>query len=419
MPNYQRVVVYFIALVTSNDRFVQFVGSFGSLEPSEPTNQRTERTEHLSMLARSLIPVTLARMRTDLFDYSLPEDRIAQEPANPRDSSRLLVLDRETGETKHLHFSDIMDELDAGDLLIVNESKVFKARLTGGVVDKGRPEGSPLRAVEVFLIRPDTDTDTDTDTATNWITLAKPGKKLKIGDAIRFDGNVEATVKEKRSEDGTVILTFNRTPEEIIAWTDTAGSVPVPPYVKATPSNTKQYQTVYAKNVGSVAAPTAGFHFTPELIEKLKAKGIKFATITLHVGLGTFRPVQTDDLDDHVMHEEWVSVPHEVRDLIKQTRAAGHRTIAVGTTTVRALESDLEQGFTNIFIKPGYSFKWVDGLITNFHLPKSTLLVLISAFIGEHHADADEGRRIALATYEEAIKKEYRFYSFGDAMLIE
>lgn len=363
-------------------------------------------------------------MKTDLFDYSLPEERIAQEPANPRDSSRLLVLDRETGETKDRHFSDIIDELDAGDLLIANESKVFKARLEGKITGRraqivGREEEETdlqstiynLRSVEIFLIRPDTDTD--------WITLAKPGKKLKIGDVVTFDNNVEATIKEKRAEDGTVILTFNRTPDEVIAWTDTAGSVPVPPYVKATESNTQNYQTVYAKNVGSVAAPTAGFHFTPELIEKLKAKGIKFATITLHVGIGTFRPVQTDDLDDHVMHEEWVNVPSEVRQWIRETRAAGHRSIAVGTTTVRALESNLEQGFTNIFIKPGYQFKWIDGLITNFHLPKSTLLVLISSFIGEHHADPDEGRRIAIATYEEAVQKNYRFYSFGDAMLIQ
>jgi S-adenosylmethionine:tRNA ribosyltransferase-isomerase len=366
-------------------------------------------------LPMSPIPATLqSTMKTDLFDYFLPEDRIAQEPANPRDSSRLLVLDRETGETKDLHFRDIVDELESGDLLIVNESKVFKARLTANSSRLTAEDKMPFAVshpVEIFLIRPDTDTD--------WIALAKPGKKLKIGDIVRFDGGVEATVKEKRSDDGTAVLTFNKSPDEVIAWTDTAGSVPVPPYVKATPSNTAQYQTVYAKTVGSVAAPTAGFHFTPELIEKLKAKGIRFSTVTLHVGIGTFRPVQTYDLDDHVMHEEWVSVPHEVRDLIKKTRAAGHRAIAVGTTTVRALESDLTEGFTNIFIKPVYSFKWVDGLITNFHLPKSTLLVLISAFIGEHRADADEGRKIALATYEEAIKKGYRFYSFGDAMLIK
>jgi len=370
-------------------------------------------------------------MKTDLFDYSLPEERIAQEPANPRDSSRLLVLDRKTGKTKDRHFFDIVDELNAGDLLIANESKVFKARLEGKVVDRrsqvvGRDafsdlpsepvpsatEGTyDLRLVEIFLIRPDTNTD--------WITLAKPGKKLQVGDVVRFDDDVEATVKEKRSDDGTVILTFNKTPDEVIAWTDVAGSVPVPPYVKATASNTQQYQTVYAKNVGSVAAPTAGFHFTPELIEKLKAKGVQFATVTLHVGIGTFRPVKTDDLEDHVMHEEWVNVPPEVRDLIKQTRASGHRAIAVGTTTVRALESDLEQGFTNIFIKPGYQFKWIDGLITNFHLPKSTLLVLISSFIGEHHTHPDDGRKIAIATYEEAVEKGYRFYSFGDGMLIQ
>ncbi|MFA5129661.1 MAG: tRNA preQ1(34) S-adenosylmethionine ribosyltransferase-isomerase QueA [Patescibacteria group bacterium] len=364
-------------------------------------------------------------MQTALFDYHLPEDRIAQEPMTPRDHSRLLVLDRETGEINHRRFFDIVDELDAGDLLIANESKVFKARLKGRLIDEGRSTGSPLRAVEVFLIRPDQDND--------WIALAKPGKKLQVGDVVEFDGDgvgasaaadcapmyVQATIKEKRDADGTIVLTFNKPPNEIVEWTDLVGSVPVPPYVKATPSNTSQYQTVYAKTVGSVAAPTAGFHFTPELIEKLKAKGIQFATVTLHVGLGTFRPVQTDDIDDHVMHEEWVSVPKEVRQRIKEVRASGHRAIAVGTTTVRALESNLDEGFTNIFIKPGYQFTWVDGLITNFHLPKSTLLVLISTFIGEHHSDPDKGRHIALAAYEEAIKQGYRFYSFGDAMLVK
>lgn len=357
--------------------------------------------------------VTLARMRTDLFDYQLPDDHIAQEPMSPRDHSKLLVLDRATGEMNHRHFFDIVDELQAGDLLIANESKVFKARLTGTIkseVDLRPTSHVPRPLIEIFLIRPHDKND--------WIALAKPGKKCKPGTLLSFDEHVTATVKEKRNEDGTIILTFEMTPEEVITWTDRVGSVPVPPYVKATESNTKQYQTVYAKNVGSVAAPTAGFHFTPELIEALKAKGIQFTTVTLHVGIGTFRPVQTDDLDDHVMHEEWVHVPASVRDLIKQTRANGHRAIAVGTTTVRALESDLTEGFTNIFIKPGYQFKWIDGLITNFHLPKSTLLVLISSFIGEHHQDADEGRRIAIAAYEEALKHHYRFYSFGDAMLI-
>lgn len=361
-------------------------------------------------------------MRTDLFDYPLPEDRIAQEPMTPRDHSRLLVLDRATGEMKHEHFYDIVDELNAGDLLIANESKVFKARLTAEIrrseigdqrseKDEQQTTDNRQRTVEIFLIRP--------DRANNWIALSRPGKKCKPGTVIDFKEDVSATVKEKRDEDGTIILTFDRTPEEVIAWTDMVGSVPVPPYVKASETNTKQYQTVYAKNVGSVAAPTAGFHFTPELIEHLKEKGIRFATVTLHVGLGTFRPVQTDDLDDHTMHEEWVSVPQEVRDLIQQTRQEGHRAIAVGTTTVRALESGLTEGFTNIFIKPGYPFKWIDGMITNFHLPKSTLIVLISSFIGERHQNPDDGRKIAITAYEEAIKLGYRFYSFGDAMLIK
>lgn len=365
-------------------------------------------------------------MRTELFDYHLPEDRIAQEPATPRDHSRLLVLDRKSGTFNHRHFYDIVDELEPGDLLIANESKVFKARLTGKIrrseIGDRRSNGNERQTtdheqptVEIFLLRP---TATATATSSNWIALAKPGKKCKPGTIISFEGDVIATVKEKRDEDGTVILTFEKTPDEVLTWTDTVGSVPVPPYVKASETNTKQYQTVYAKQVGSVAAPTAGFHFTPELIERLKSKGIKFTTVTLHVGLGTFRPVQTDDLDHHVMHEEWVSVPQEIRDLIQQTRNDGHRAIAVGTTTVRALESGLTEGFTNIFIKPGHHFNWIDGMITNFHLPKSTLIVLVSSFIGEHHTDPDEGRRIALEAYETAVKLGYRFYSFGDAMLI-
>jgi S-adenosylmethionine:tRNA ribosyltransferase-isomerase len=349
-------------------------------------------------------------MRTDLFDYHLPEDRIAQEPIKPRDHSRLLVLDRKTGEINHRHFFDIIDELNAGDLLIANESKVFKARLKGMIKNTENSNQKIESIIEVFLIRPNDEY--------HWIALAKPGKKLQIGTIIYFDEEIKAIVKEKRTDDGTVILTFDKMPNEIIKWTDHAGSVPVPPYVKATPTNTKEYQTVYAKQVGSVAAPTAGFHFTPELIERLKAKGVQFATITLHVGLGTFRPVQTDDLDDHVMHEEWVHVPQEIRQRIKETRKNGHRAIAVGTTTVRALESGLDEGFTSIFIKPGYQFTWIDELITNFHLPKSTLLVLISSFIGEKHEDHDRGRQIAIKTYQEAIEKEYRFYSFGDAMFI-
>lgn len=353
-------------------------------------------------------------MKTDLFDYRLPKDSIAQKPAKPRDHSRLLALDRATGDIRHKYFYDILDELNAGDLLIANESKVFKARLQAHglrlTADGRRPLTVDCPAFEIFLLRPEQNNQ--------WIALAKPGKKLRINTTIIFDENVTAIVKEKRAEDGTVMIAFNRPPNDILEWTDRVGDVPVPPYVASAPADASDYQTVYAKRVGSVAAPTAGFHFTPELMEKIRAKGIRFETITLHVGLGTFRPVQTDDLEDHVMHEEWVSVPERVRELIKETRADGHRAIAVGTTTMRALESGLTEGFTNIFIKPGHRFVWADGLITNFHLPKSTLLVLVSAFIGEHHADPDDGRRMAIRAYEEAIKLGYRFYSFGDAMLI-
>ena len=334
-------------------------------------------------------------MKTSDFDYSLPPERIAQEPANPRDSSRLLVLNRATGESAHHHFFDLPKFLTPGDLLIVNESRVFKARLQAN-------------GIEIFLIRPE---------GSHWIALAKPAKKLSAGSPLIFDDGSNAHVIEKR-EDGTVIVDFQKSVEDVLAWTDRFGSVPVPPYIQPTETNRAEYQTVYAKTTGSVAAPTAGFHFTLELIEKLKANEIRFATVTLHVGLGTFKPITAETLDGHHMHEEWIEVPKETRDLIAETRRAGHRVIAVGTTTVRALESGLEQGFTNVFITPGYRFKNVDGLITNFHLPKSTLIVLVSAFAGEHHKDPDWGRRTILATYGEALQKNYRFASFGDAMLI-
>jgi S-adenosylmethionine:tRNA ribosyltransferase-isomerase len=354
-------------------------------------------------------------MRTDLFDYDLPKDRIAQEPVRPRDHSRLLVLNRETGDMKHHRFHEINDFLKPGDLLVVNETKVFNARLLGEIDQQTIDNKQPRRwrgeqTIEVFLLRP--------EQGNNWIVLAKPGKLLDRGSAITFQNNVSCTVQKKRS-DGTIIATFNRSPDEIIAWTDIAGSVPVPPYIKKAPDQSDDYQTVYAKEVGSVAAPTAGFHFTPELIEKLKAQGIKFATLTLHVGLGTFRPVKTETIEEHEMHEEWIGIPKETQELTKNTKREGGRVIAVGTTTVRALESDVNQGFTNLFITPGYKFKTVDAMITNFHLPKSTLMVLVSSFAGEKYNDSDDGRKMILRAYEEAKRESYRFYSFGDAMMIQ
>ncbi len=331
-------------------------------------------------------------MKTSDFDYVLPPERIAQTPAEPRDSSRLLVLDRHTGEMRHRRFFEIGEFLRPGDLLVVNESKVFKARLRAG-------------DVEIFLLRSD---------GPHWLALAKPGRKMKSGATLTFSDGMTCRVIEKR-DNGTIAIDFGMPPEDVLAWTDRVGEVPLPPYIHQSQVESRKskvaatYQTVYAKTVGSVAAPTAGFHFTPELIEKLKSQGVRFATVTLHVGLGTFRPIKTETLDAHEMHEEWVDVPDETLAAIEETKRRGGGGIAVGTTTVRALESGVRRGFTNIFITPGYQFKIIDALITNFHLPKSTLLVLLSAFAG---------RDLVFKAYSEAIENGYRFYSFGDAMFI-
>jgi S-adenosylmethionine:tRNA ribosyltransferase-isomerase len=342
-------------------------------------------------------------METSLFDYHLPKKRIAQKSVEPRDHSRLLVLDRKTGAWTHRHFYDIGQFLKPGDLLVVNESKVFKARLHGRT-DKVDAD------VEVFLLRPVGD-------AGQWLALAKPGRKLGVGSGVTFPDGRTCEVMSKQ-EDGTVSVDFRASPDDVIAWTDRIGEIPTPPYVERVPSSPDEYQTVYAKTVGSVAAPTAGFHFTPELMKQLKSQGVEFATVTLHVGLGTFRPMKTRLVEEHEMHEEWINIQEKTQDAIRETKKRGNRVIAVGTTTVRALESGITNGFTKIFITPGYQSKTVNGLITNFHLPKSTLLVLVSSFAGEGRDDVDEGRRTILHAYEDAIAKDYRFYSFGDAMLI-
>ncbi|MEN9557956.1 MAG: hypothetical protein RL141_325 [Candidatus Parcubacteria bacterium] len=317
----------------------------------------------------------------------------------PRDHSRLLVMDRKNGTWEHKHFFEIGQYLQPGDLLVVNETKVFKARLRGMFDGK---------AVEIFLLRPEGD---------QWIALVKPGRRILVGGSVIFEDGRTCIVEAKQG-DGTVMLRFNADANEILSWADRVGEIPIPPYVDQVPTDVEQYQTVYAKTVGSVAAPTAGFHFTPALITALKAQGVAFATVTLHVGLGTFRPIKSETIEEHPMHAEWIDVPKETQRMIAETKAAGNRVIAVGTTTVRALESDVATGFTNIFITPGYRFKVIDGLITNFHLPQSSLLVLVSAFIGEHQVDSDAGRKTLLAAYQQAIEKEYRFYSFGDAMFI-
>ncbi len=354
-------------------------------------------------------------MNTSLFDYALPPERIAQKPMEPREAAKLLVLDRASGNIKDETVGDLPDLLKAGDLLIFNDSKVFKARLKGEVFGRySRDEGT---AVEIFLLRPE---------GNIWIAMAKPGKKLQSGGRVLFADGTKARVLGKR-DDGTIDIDFGMHPDRVFELAEQYGEVPVPPYVEPTKENTETYQTVYAKNVGSVAAPTAGFHFTEELLKKIDAMGVKRAFVTLHVGIGTFRPMKGETLDEHVMHSEWAHVPEETRELIAETKKNGGRVIVVGTTAMRALESSTEltsqaidpttvlggtkgnSGFTDIFIKPGHEFKVADGLITNFHLPKSTLIVLVSAFAGREHV---------LAAYQHAIEHDYRFYSFGDAMLI-
>jgi S-adenosylmethionine:tRNA ribosyltransferase-isomerase len=366
-------------------------------------------------------------MLTSDFDYNLPKQLIAQVPLEPRDSSRLMVLDREEKNVEDKHFFDIVDYLHKGDLLVWNNTKVFKARLRGtlaldketdGLENKIDTTGKILNVsqVEIFLVRP-------MENNKVWKVLAKPGRKLRLGMKIVFAPDFSAQVMLKEN-DGTYLIEFAEDDMLVRAKANKYGEVPTPPYVE-TSSSSERYQTVYAKEEGSVAAPTAGFHFTPELIEKLKNKGVEFAEVTLHVGLGTFLPVKTDKLEEHHMHSEWVELTSKNTDLINAAKAEGRRVVAVGTTTVRALEgvalkfagqTGVEpilrpySGDINIFIYPGFKFKVIDALITNFHLPKSTLLMLVSAFVGD--------KDFVLDCYQKAVKEKYRFFSFGDAMLI-
>ncbi|MFH1089253.1 MAG: tRNA preQ1(34) S-adenosylmethionine ribosyltransferase-isomerase QueA [Candidatus Uhrbacteria bacterium] len=357
-----------------------------------------------------------------LFDYHLPIEQIAQFPVEPRDSSRLLVLGRgretlrpgsgpsggeDVGNIEHRRFFEIVDYLRAGDVLVMNDTKVFKARLRGLVNGK---------EIECFLLR-----SREGNSEGNWFwqALIKPGRKAKIGDVIDLGGL--STMVRLKNSDGTVLLSFEIPPAEVIAFANEHGEVPVPPYVKKAPEKSDLYQTVYARETGSVAAPTAGFHFTKELLQKIKDLGVQIEFMTLHVGIGTFRPVKTETLEAHEMHSELVEIKAEVAERINQAKTEGRRIISVGTTTVRALEGVAnlnkgklpESGFVgevNIFITPGFKFKVIDALITNFHLPKSTLIVLVSALAG---------RERVLAAYEAAVKEGYRFYSFGDAMFAE
>lgn len=348
------------------------------------------------MIKNSLPPTNLT---TKDFYYDLPQTLIAQTPIEPRDMSRLMTINKSNGEIEHHVFRDIIDYLHEGDILVINDSKVIPARLYGIKEDTGI-------SVEVLLLR-----QRNSDT---WEAIVKPGRRLKHGTKIIFgDGMLKAEIVDV-TDDGNRYLKFNVSGGELYNVFDNIGNVPLPPYIKADNSFKDRYQTVYANEAGSAAAPTAGLHFTIELLERIKAKGVKIVPVMLHVGLGTFRPVKADNLSDHIMHSEYFEVSQESADIINNRTG---RVIAVGTTSCRVLESTADNngkiqpvyGDTGIFIYPGYKFKVIDALVTNFHLPESTLLMLISAFAG---------KELIFKAYNEAICQQYRFFSFGDATLI-
>lgn len=333
------------------------------------------------------------------FDYHLPEEKIAQTPIEPRDNSRLLVLDKDTGTIEHRHFYDVIDYLTEKDVLVFNNTKVIPARLFGKK-DTGAK-------IEVFLLKKLNNTD--------WEVLVKPGKKARVGTKIDFSQDVSCEIIKTTDFGGRIArFFFTGVFEEKLSL---LGEMPLPPYIHEKLTDGERYQTVYAKEDGSVAAPTAGLHFTQELFQKLQANKVKTAFVTLHVGLGTFRPVSVDNIKEHVMHSEYYTIDSKTAEIINQTKENGGRVIAVGTTAIRVLESvgksgkmTAQSGDTSIFIYPGFEFKIVDALITNFHLPQSTLLMLISALAN---------RELILNTYQIAIKENYRFFSFGDAMFIK
>ena len=339
-------------------------------------------------------------MKTSDFDFYLPEELIAQTPLERRDASRLLTLDKYTGQTEHHHFYELPQFLRPGDCLVLNNSRVLPARLIGH-----RPTGG---VCEVLLL---------TDKGEGlWECLVRPGKKLRPGAQVIFgEGRLTATVEGELS-DGKRLVRFHY--EGIfLEILEQLGKMPLPPYIKAELQDNERYQTVYSKVMGSAAAPTAGLHFTPELLQQIQNMGVDLCYVTLHVGLGTFRPVKAEDIQDHEMHSEFCQISQETADVINRTKARGGRVICVGTTSCRTVESfaaedgtmTARSGWTNIFIYPGYCFKVLDALITNFHLPQSTLIMLVSALAGREHV---------LAAYEEAVREKYRFFSFGDAMFI-
>ncbi|MEK4512420.1 tRNA preQ1(34) S-adenosylmethionine ribosyltransferase-isomerase QueA [Paenibacillus sp. FSL K6-2524] len=341
-------------------------------------------------------------MNVDLYDFHLPEELIAQTPLVERSASRLLTLNKEDGSIKHHVFTDILDYLRPGDTLVLNDTRVIPARLFGIKEDTGAK-------AEVLLLK-----DVGND---RWEALVKPGKKLKNGAVIIFGDELKATIEDESDMGGRILkFSYEGIFNEIL---DRLGQMPLPPYIKEKLDDRERYQTVYSKVEGSAAAPTAGLHFTEELLSQVAAKGVDIAFVTLHVGLGTFRPMSVDRVEDHVMHDEYYILSQETADKLNETRARGGRVIAVGTTSARTLETVAQQcgtgpivpssGWTGIFIYPGYSFGLVNVMLTNFHLPKSTLVMLVSALAGREHI---------MKAYHEAIEQHYRFFSFGDAMLI-
>ena len=342
-------------------------------------------------------------MNTADFDFDLPEELIAQAPLEKRDASRLLVVDKETGAFSDQHFDQIIDQLQPGDALVMNNTRVLPARLYGIKPETGGH-------VELLLLKNVQGDD--------WEVLAKPAKRLRVGAQISFgDGRLTATVVDELDHGGRIVrFGYEGIFLEVL---ESLGEMPLPPYIHEKLADRERYQTVYAKENGSAAAPTAGLHFTEELLEQIAAKGVKLVYLTLHVGLGTFRPVSVDSLDDHEMHSEFYSLSEEAAQTLRQVKVNGGRVIAVGTTSIRTLETigskfqgqiQADSGWTNIFIRPGYNWKIVDAFSTNFHLPKSTLVMLVSAFAG---------RSLTLEAYEHAIAERYRFFSFGDAMFIK
>ncbi|PLX26486.1 tRNA preQ1(34) S-adenosylmethionine ribosyltransferase-isomerase QueA [Candidatus Parcubacteria bacterium] len=364
-------------------------------------------------------------MKTSDFDYNLPTSLIAQKSIEPRDHSKFMIINKENKTVEHKQFFDVVDYLEKGDLLVWNNSKVFKARLFGRLestdhdIDKDGVPDKPLlkqQEVEIFLVRP-------MENEGVWHVMAKPGKHVDNGMRVKFAEDFYCDVMIKK-KDGTILVQFPYSDDEVRKKANIHGHIPVPPYVKDEPHQLEMYQTVYADDAqeGSVAAPTAGFHFTDDIIEKLKIKGVEFADVTLHVGLGTFLPIKSEHVDDHIMHSEWVELSQDNAKKINKAKQEGRRVVSVGTTTVRTLEGiamlkgyedkkfEEFKGDINLFIKPGFQFQVVDAMITNFHLPKSTLLMLVSAFAGD--------QEFMLECYKKAVEETYRFFSFGDSMFI-